>query len=143
MRVPFALLRRWPWIRAATRVGAHHVLGLRAGHLPCALTPHIGLVHCRGLHDDLAPLQAGRAFERVCVAAAENLALQPMAAATVLVRQRRGNGWVSAGVKVRLERLLETPCPGADAQPYMLFRLGAAEAPSVVSGRSLLGHYLA
>jgi hypothetical protein len=122
----------------------HHVLGFRAGYLPCALTPHIGLVLGRDLHDDLAQLQAGRAFERVWLAAAaENLALQPMAAATVLVRQRPGNGWVSAGVKARLERLLDELCPGANGQPYMLFRLGAAEAPSAVSGRRPLGHYIA
>ena len=44
MRVPFALLRRWPLMRASTWLGAHLALGLRAGYLPCALAPHAGLL---------------------------------------------------------------------------------------------------
>jgi hypothetical protein len=31
MSLPFELLRRWSWMRAATWFGAHHVLGFRAG----------------------------------------------------------------------------------------------------------------
>lgn len=144
MRLPFALLRHWPLMSAATWVGAHHVLGLRAGYLPCALAPHIGLVVATGQRRDLANLNAGRAFQRVWLAAAaEGLALQPMAAATALSVQKPGGGWVDADVKTHLQQLLEALCGSRDAQPYLLFRLGQANAPSVVTGRRPVQDYIA
>lgn len=143
MQPPFALLRRWPVMRAATWLGAHHALGFRAGYLPCALAPHIGLLLAGGPSEARVTVQAGRAFERVWLAAAaEGLALQPMAAATALARQRPGPGWVTPGVKARLNELLLGLCHGIDAQPYLLFRLGRAAAPDVVSGRSPLEHHI-
>jgi hypothetical protein len=142
MRLPFALLRHWPLMRAAGWFGAHLALGLRAGYLPCALAPHIGLL-LAGAHDEvLATLHAGRAFERLWLqAAADGLALQPMASATALLHQRPGNGWVDAEVRSRLEQLLQALCRGIDGQPFVLFRVGHAEAPSVVGGRRPLEHY--
>lgn len=143
MRLPFALLRHWPVMRAASWVGGHVALGWRAGHLPCARAPHIGLIQASGPRADLESLQAGRAFQRVWLAAtAEQLALQPMAAATVLMRQTPGDGWVGAGAKARLEGLLAALCADHDAQPYLLFRLGRAEPPSAVTGRRPLAHHL-
>ncbi len=44
MRAGFALLRHWRVMRAASRLGLHHALGLRAGYLPCALAPQLGLM---------------------------------------------------------------------------------------------------
>lgn len=143
MRLPFAALRHWPLMRALDGLGAHHALGLRAGYLPCALAPHIGLILAKGQREDLGNLKAGRAFQRVWLAAAaEELALQPMAAATALSVQIPGGGWVSAAVKVRLQQLLGALCEGQEAQPYMLFRLGRAEAPTAVTRRLPLAKYL-
>lgn len=142
MRRAFASLRHWPLMRAATWLGVHQALGFRAGYLPCALSPHIGLVLARGSGDAPANLDAGRALERLWLkAASDGLALQPMAAATALIRQRPGKGWVSMAAKSHLEQLLRALHRDVDAQPYMLFRLGRARAPSAVSGRRPLEHY--
>lgn len=140
MRTPFAVLRHWRVMRIAIGLGVHHALGLRTGFLPCALAPHIGLIVAGG---DAANFQAGRAFQRVWLAAASlNFALQPMAAATALVRQEPGNGWVSAGVKAELQRLLFALYPAQTAQPYMLFRLGRSATPSAVTGRRRVTDYI-
>ena len=144
MRLPFAALRHWPLMRALDAFGAHHALGLRAGYLPCALAPHIGLILAKGQREDLANLKAGRAFQRVWLAAAaQGLALQPMAAATALSVQKAGGGWVSVAVQARLQQLLGALCEGHEALPYMLFRLGAAEAPTEVTQRRPISEYIA
>lgn len=143
MRMPFAVLRHWRAMRIANVLGAHHALGLRAGYLPCATAPHIGLIVAGGDAGDAENFQAGRAFQRVWLAAALlGLALQPMAAATALVHQLPGNGWVSAGVKAELQRLLSAVCEEQPAQPYMLFRLGRSAAPSAVTGRRPVTDYM-
>ena len=143
MRAPFAVMRRWGVMRTANWFGAHVALGLRAGYLPCALAPHLGLILARAPREDLENLQAGRAFERVWLAAtAQGIALQPMAAPTALVRQSPGRGWVRAHVRAELEALLGALPVADDVQPYMLFRVGRAAAPSVVTGRRPLADYL-
>lgn len=101
------------------------------------------LIVVKGQGEELGSLQAGRAFERVWLAAEnENLALQPMAAAIALVRQIPGHGWVSVGVKDELQRLLGTLCGADGGQAYMLFRLGQGKAPDAVTGRKPLDGYL-
>ena len=143
MRKLFALMRHWGVMQAGNRIGAHIALGLRAGYLPCKMAPHLGLIAVKGHGEELGSLQAGRAFERVWLAAEnENLALQPMAAATALVRQTPGNGWVSVEVKNELQRLLDSLCGAGGGRPYMLFRLGQAQRPDAVTGRMPLDRYL-
>lgn len=143
MRLPFAWLRHWSIMRIANRFGLHAALGLRAGYLPCALAPHIGLIVADPQGTDCAALQAGRAFQRLWLAAtALGLSLQPMAAATALACQTAGEGWVSASVRSRLRHLLDDLSRGHDAQPFMLFRLGQAKEPTVVTGRMPLHHYM-
>ena len=144
MRMPFAVLRHWRVMRIANALGVHFALGLRAGYLPCATAPHIGLIVAGGEAGDLANVQAGRALQRVWLAAASaGLALQPMAAATALVRQAPGNGWVSAEVKAKLRHLLSTLCAGQPTVPYMLFRMGRCAVPSAVTGRRPVNDYIA
>ncbi|MES2991069.1 MAG: nitroreductase family protein [Pseudomonadota bacterium] len=143
-RPMFSAMRHWGAMRAAAWVGAPAMLGLRAGYLPCALAPHLGAVLAQGDDDAAAAFAAGRAFQRLWLAAAAaGLALQPMAAATALARQHAGGDWVSAPVQQELRRLLATLGPaGGTARPYMLFRLGRARAPSAVAGRRPLDDYL-
>jgi hypothetical protein len=142
-RPMFSAMRQWPAVRAAAWVGAPWMLGMRAGYLPAALSPHLGVVLARGADAATAAFDAGRAFQRLWLAAAgAGLALQPMAAATALTRQHAGGDWVSAPVQRELKRLLDTLGPGEGAQPFMLFRLGRARAPSAVAGRRPLGDYL-
>ena len=92
MRAPCAALRYWPVMRGMSWLGAHHALGLRAGYLPAALSPHIGLVLAEEGDGDVpaAALNAGRAMQRVWLAAqAQGLALPPMAAATACCARKR------------------------------------------------------
>jgi nitroreductase len=144
MRPLFAALRRWPLMQALSRIGMHHTLGLRAADLPCRLAPHLGLVVCDAPREALRALGAGRALQRVWLAAtAQGLAFQPMAAATVLARQRPGGGWVSAAVRDELLRLLQDVTGGRGDAAYMFFRVGHAAPPSVATERMPLDHYLA
>ncbi len=143
MRGPFSLLRRWPLMRAACGLGAHHLLGLRAAYFPCAVAPHIGLMLAGATSERLAAVQAGRSFQRLWLAAAQaGLALQPMAAATALVRQAPGAGWVSAESKAELARVLHLLCPEPQLHAYLLFRLGRAQPPAAMTTRPALEHYL-
>jgi hypothetical protein len=143
MRGMFSLLRHWPLMRVANTLGAHHLLGLRAAYLPCALAPHLGLILAGAPSEALAAVLAGRSFQRLWLAAtAAGLALQPMAAATALVRQAAGAGWVGAAPKAELARLLQRLGPDAALQPFLFFRLGHAPAPTAVSTRRPLARYI-
>lgn len=143
MRVPFSLMRHWPLMRASSWLGGHLALGLRAGYLPCASAPHIGLLVADDPRDEISALQAGRGFQRLWLAAhAAGVALQPMAAATVLSRQIAAPGWVRASVKHRIREQLEQLSDDVGARPCMLFRAGYARLPTVVTGRLPLDHYL-
>jgi nitroreductase len=144
MRPPFAALRHWPVMRAATWAGMHLSLGLRAAYLPCALAPHIGVVLAEGDTADARDLRAGRAFQRVWLAAtAAGLALQPFAAPIALSRQKPGFGWVDAGLQERLQSLLGVLVGASGGHPSMFFRLGRAQAPQTVTDRLPVEHYLA
>lgn len=168
MRWPFAALRQWGVMRAAQVLGAHFALGLRAGYLPCAWAAHLGLVVSDAADPDTAHLQAGRALERLWLASENHgLAMQPMAAATVLMNQKSGPDWVSAATQKRLsdglhdlcaelgtqlgtaytagqttQRSTERSTERAVARPCMLFRLGRARAPSAIAGRRPLEYFL-
>ena len=143
MRPAFALLRDWAVMRAGAWLGLPAALGFRAGYLPCALAPHLGLIVSAGAPGDLTDLHAGRAFQRVWLtAAAHGLALQPFASPTALARQVPGGEWVSAGVKARLNQLLLSLVPDGASRPCMFFRLGLAAPPTLVAGRLPLHHHV-
>lgn len=142
MRLPFALLRHPRLMRILARLGGHHLLGLRAGYLPAASAPHLGMIVAGG-EDDAAAFAAGRAFQRVWLCASANgLALQPMAATTALVRQIPGDGWVRPRVQARLRALLAALSRGHPGTAFMLFRIGRAGAASAIAGRREWRDYL-
>jgi hypothetical protein len=144
MRPAFAALRHWPLMRALSRIGVHHLLGLRAAYMPARLCPHLALLACDIDDPTLAALNAGRALERTWLAAThEGLAVQPMAAAPVLARQRPGGGWVSAPAQQRILQGLGELTGGRAFSAFMLVRVGHAPAPSLVTGRRDLGEFLA
>jgi hypothetical protein len=148
MRWPFAWLRHWSLMRAANMLGAHFALGLRSGYLPCALAPHIGLLMLNGANKEATQVQAGRAMQRLWLATEQHgLAFQPMAAATVLVRQISTLNLISETTQNRLNRRLQALGEELDvndpgARPYMFFRLGRAPAPTAVAGRRALQYFL-
>jgi len=143
-RGPFAALRGWPLMRAASWLGLHHALGLRAAWLPARMSAQIGLVVCAQADASLAALNAGRALESAWLAATvAGLALQPMAAATVLVRQRPGHGWVSAKAQQRIVQALRIAAHGRPIEhTFMLLRVGHAKPPTVVTQRHVIDDYL-
>jgi hypothetical protein len=143
MRGGFASLRHWPVMKLASLSGAHHGLGFRSGYLPAALAPHLGVIAVAGSTHETEAFAAGRALQRVWIAAAaEGLAFQVYAAPTALARQQPGNGWVSAATHRQLNDWLKALMPSPDLLPYMFFRLGHAKAPTQVTGRKPLEHYL-
>lgn len=148
VRWPFAALRQWGLMRVANLMGAHFALGLRAGYLPSASAPHLGLITSDAVDLDTAHMRAGRAFERLWLASEnQGLGLQPMAAATVLLNQNSDPNWVSAATQKRLtvglQRLITLLHPQQGvARPCMLFRVGRARAPSAVAARRPLEFFL-
>ena len=140
LRAPFALMRHWHVMRAANRVGMHHVFGLRAGYLPARLSPHLGVLSSR-LPPDEAALAVGAAFQRVWLTAEHlGLALQPMVASAILATPDapdRGGG-------KELQRRLQAGWTAliGDALPLVVFRLGRARRPRYVSGRRPVEDYL-
>jgi len=132
-RLPFRALRHWTVQRAANAVGAASFLGLRAGWLPAWTAPHLGLLSVDP-SEPFAFLQAGRAFQRLWLAAdRHSLALQPMAASVALANQDPGAQWARPSVSERLRSGLAKLVD--HRHPAMLFRLGYASPPSVTAGR--------
>lgn len=148
-RAPFALMRHWPLMRASHWLGGHHALALRAAVLPCALSPHLGLLTIEG--DGAVPLlEGGRALQRLWLAAAsQGVALQPMAATTALLAQQPGDGWVDARAQSRLRALVDELLAGARTEnleraacALMFVRLGSAGPATGKSGRRPLSQYM-
>jgi nitroreductase len=143
MRGAFKMLRDWRFMKAAHLIGAHWGLGFRAGYLPCALSPHIGMLTTHDGDPRVESVIAGRAFQRLWLAAtAEGVALQPYAAPAVLASQQPGRGWVSTATKAKLEQALADLTLGQSGRPHMFFRIGRANAPSGVTRRKTLHHYV-
>jgi hypothetical protein len=130
LRSAFAQLRHWGLMRRLRLAGVHRMLGRRAAWLPCLLSPHVGVVYTRASFERGA-FAAGRALQRVWLEVERRgLALQPLAASTVLalpsyeevptsVRETLSRGW----------RAL------SEATPVIVFRLGRAARPAVRAGR--------
>lgn len=140
LRHIFRMLRYWPVMRAMNYLGAYHLLGFRAGFLPCKLAPHLGIIVTRG-NPELDAIRVGRAFQRLWLrATAMGAALQPMAASVILPFQDpRSDGASSA-----LRDLLMTGWREilGDATPAMFFRMGYAPAPRITSGRRPVEEHL-
>jgi hypothetical protein len=142
LRRPFAWLRHPRVMGALTAFGVPAVLGLRAADLPCRLAPRLAMIVDEAEIDadderGLA-LAAGRALQRGWLAAAaQGVAMQPLAAVGALLRQRAGDGWVNAGTQQRLRELLAETSSGAAPRAVHLFvRMGYARPPTVVTSRA-------
>lgn len=140
LRPGFAVLRHWPVMRAASRLGAHHGVGMRSGDWPARFAPHRLVL--AGPRTEAAALDAGAAFQRLWLAAETlGLAVQPMVGAAVLVDDEDP---ASPGLPTRLAESLQAgwrPLLG-DLRPYVVLRLGRARPASVRSGRHPPANYL-
>ena len=127
LRQAFAMLRHWNVMRRLKTMGVHRLLGVRAGYLPCRLSHHLCGITVVG-EPELGAPAAGRALQRFWLEATRlGLALQPLAAATVLA-------WgPEAALATTLRGQWGRIAPGLT--PLLLLRLGRAPAPSVVTSR--------
>ncbi len=140
MRMPFAAMRHWPLMRIGIGLGAHHVLGLRAGDLPARTAPHLGVIGST-LPADAAALAVGAAFQRVWLAAESlGLALQPMVASAILTSDVDPRHGLPSALRATLDQGWRTLI--GEAAPFVVFRLGRAERPAVRSGRGAIERYL-
>jgi hypothetical protein len=130
----FKALRRWPLMRALNVVGAHRMLGLRAGLIPCLQAGALGVITTR-LPLPEGALAAGRGLERLWLKASLlGLALQPMAASAVLPLQAPCPRPAAEQVRKKLSLRWKRIAPRAT--PLMVVRMGHAAAPS---GRAMRG----
>lgn len=133
LRGLFALLRHWPVMRLANRVGAHHLLGLRACDLPCRLAPNLGLLAVKNT-DNPSVFAAGRAFQRLWLTATQQgRVLQPMPASALYALA----GVEAEGIPTELHRSLAAGWQArlGAVTPLMLFRMGRANPSPITAGR--------
>lgn len=138
VRPVFKALRHWSLMRGLTWLGVHHLIGLRAGWLPCWQAPSLAILTTTQ-RPELGAIAIGSAFQRVWLRASSlDLALQPLAASVVLPFHDTKGG-VSEKTKSRLTSGWQQICPGAT--PLMLFRIGRASRPDVTAARRPLSYY--
>jgi hypothetical protein len=138
-RPAFSLLRHWGVQRIANWLGVHHFIGWRAADLPCRLAPHLCVIGASGDLDDAA-LDAGRLLQRVWLHATTlGLSCQVFAASPLYALPE------SRAVDDRLQQQLAAGWAALFpvGRPFLVLRLGRADAPSVRAGRpdpqSLIG----
>ena len=140
MRSLFKALRHWALMRPLTWVGAHRILGLRAGWMPCWQAPALGLL-ATSLPTEQGAVAVGAALERLWLRATLlGLALQPMAASTVLPLQSSADRGASDDLRSALTAGWQSIAPGVT--PLMVFRIGRAAPPSIISSRRPIEEYL-
>ncbi len=129
----FAQLRRWPVMRFANRLGAHHLLGWRSCDLPCRLAPHLGLLAVK-TPDTASVFATGRTFQRLWLTATSlGLVLQPMPASALYALDGAEKEGIPATLKQTLKNGWQTHL--GELIPLMLFRMGSAPASTITSGR--------
>lgn len=146
---PLRLLSPWPVAGFFNRLGLHYFMAWRGCWLPMQTAPEIGALIC---HDTMDYFDAGRALERVWLAATDaGLAFQPMGALPLLlVRLHELQG---KGLKPHhqqrlreLDRLWRRACrPQIDSSQerlIMIFRTGYAKKPAPRSHRRPLEEFL-
>ena len=140
IRRAFQMLRHWPLMRILNVVGAHYLVGFRAGYLPCKLAPHLGVIVIRGDIEANA-VRAGRAFQRMWLrATALGASLQPMAASVILPFYDSHKGDTTEKLRNRLIGGWQEILGGVT--PVMFFRQGYAPSPKIKSGRPLVERFL-
>ena len=141
MRPLFKALRHWALMRPLTWVGAHHLIGLRAGWLPCWQAPALGLL-TTSLPLGPGAVAVGAALERIWLQATQQgLAFQPLAASSVLALQTDAD----CGASSALRSALTSGWKSADplGTPLMIFRMGRAAPPAITASRTGVDNYLA
>jgi nitroreductase len=126
----FRLLRHWPVMRALARLGLHRVLGWRVADLPTRLAPAFGVVSVASTSGE-STVVGVRALQRIWLeATVRGIAMQPLAAGTILPRQL---GWPGSPIPQRtlgtMARLLSSVTLG---RPGLVFLRAGYAPPSRV-----------
>lgn len=140
MRPLFKALRHWGLMRLLTWLGFHHLIGLRAGWLPAWQAPALGVL-VTSLPIEHGAYSAGAALERLWLRSTSlNLAFQPLAASAVLMLQATADEGASDKLRRQLAEGWQKIIP--DQKPMMIFRVGRAMPPTVISTRLSFEEYL-
>lgn len=140
LRIFFKMMRHWPVMRTLNLIGAHKQLAWRAGDLPCRLSPHLAVISAPSLADK-DQIDAGRAFQRAWLAVSQHgLAMQPMPASVLYAQTAAIAQGIPSPLQAKLSQGWAELQPGRT--PLMVFRMGHAKLPSLVSGRQPLEYYL-
>jgi len=138
LQAPFQALRRWGLMHLLARLGAHHLLGFRAGDAPCRFAPHLAVIAAI-LDVEPGGVAVGRALERVWLRATRlGMAFQPLAASTLLALD--GYTAVRPAIRQKLAQGWERITPGT--LPLIVFRLGWSSPVRIRSARRALASYL-
>lgn len=137
-RPGFSSSRHWGLQRVLNLIGMHRMLGARAADLPCRLAPHVCSVANTGPIEQGA-FNAGRALLRVWADAnAKGLAVAVFAAAPLYALA--GATDVPLALQQRLKAGWQHLIPSAT--PFMVLRLGHADAPKVRNCRPPASNFL-
>lgn len=141
MRPLFKLLRHWALMRPLSWLGVHHLVGLRAGWLPCWQAPALGLL-ATSLQGDAGAIAVGTALERLWLRSTlMKFAFQPLAASAVLPLQSPRDAGASDQLRAGLTAGWQAIAPGL--LPLMVFRMGHADQPAVRTSRLPIQDYMA
>lgn len=140
MRPVFKAMRHWALMRPLTWIGVHRLIGLRAGWLPAWQAPALGLL-VTSLPIEQGAIAAGMALERLWLRATMlGLSMQPMAASAVLMQPISAEHASPSGLQSDLATGWEPIAQGLT--PMMVFRIGHAKKPTIISSRKPLVDYL-
>ena len=139
MRPMFKALRNWTLMHTLTKFGLHHVVGLRAGLIPCWQAPALGLISTT-LDAEQGAVAAGSVLERVWLQATKlGIAMQPLAASCMLSLPQPFQEGASDDLRSTLISGWEDISPGK--LPIMVFRAGHASEPTVRTTREPIERY--
>lgn len=140
MRPIFKALRSWNLMRSLNVFGAHHIIGLRAGLLPCWQAPALGLLTTT-IGIEKGAISAGAALERIWLKATQlGMAMQPLAASAMLALPNNSGQGASDKLRSTLVSGWREIAP--ESLPIMVFRMGRASAPSIRTSRLPLTQYI-
>lgn len=140
MRPIFKAMRHWPLMRVMNAIGAHRLIGWRAGWFPCWQAPTLALLATREPPEQGA-IAVGSTLERIWLRSTQlKLGMQPLAASVVLPFQEPTTNGASKSLQHKLISGWQEIV--SDATPLMVFRIGRAKQPAVRTGRRPREDYL-
>ncbi|MEZ5638363.1 MAG: hypothetical protein R3E92_14575 [Burkholderiaceae bacterium] len=140
MRPLFKALRSWPMMRMLNRLGVHHLVGLRAGLLPAWQAPGLGVIATTRAPVDGGAIEVGACMQRIWLSATQlGLSIQPLAASAVLPLRSESSDLTVDPATSDANNSWASIVP--NATPLMVFRIGRAKPPSVISSRRPLSDY--